>query len=96
MCASCRILHNPIVYLEIGGDGGTPSSLSGFASMRVYVCGAADGWIFSRSYLGFSYVCIGSAECICNTSITEVVDIPCRNSPYYVAYTCTWILKPSV
>jgi hypothetical protein len=25
-----------------------------------------------------------------------VVDIPCRNSPYYVAYTGTWILEPSV
>jgi hypothetical protein len=28
--------------------------------------------------------------------IIKVVDIPCRNSPYYVVYTCTWILEPSV
>ena len=85
MCASCRILHDPIVYLEICGDGGTPSSLSGSASTRVYVREAADGWILLRSYLGFCYVRTGSYESICNTSITEVVDIPRRNSPYYVA-----------
>jgi hypothetical protein len=24
------------------------------------------------------------------------VDIPCRNSTYYVVYTRTWILEPSV
>ncbi len=73
-----------------------PITLSGCASMRVYVHGAADGWIFLRSYLGFSYVRTGSNECIYDTSITEVVDILCRNSPYYVAYTRTWILEPSV
>ena len=85
ICASCRILHCPIVYLEICGDGGTPSYLSGFASTRVYLHKAADGWILLRSYLGFCYVHKGSYESICDTSITEVVDIPHRNSPYYVA-----------
>jgi hypothetical protein len=85
MCASCRILHNPIGYLEICGDGGTPSSLSGFASTRVYVHETADGWILLRSYLGFCYIHTGSYESICDTSITEVVDILRRNSPYYVA-----------
>jgi hypothetical protein len=49
-----------------------------------------------RSYLDFSYVCTGSNDSIYDTSITEVVDIPCRNSPYYVAYTRTWIFEPSV
>ena len=29
-------------------------------------------------------------------SITEVVVIPRRNSRCYVAYTCSWILEPSV
>ena len=57
---------------------------------------AADGWIFLRSYLDFSYVRTGSDENIYDTSIIEVVDIPCRNSPYYVAYTRAWILEPSV
>ena len=96
MCASCRMLHNPTVYLEICGEGGTPSSLSGSTGTRVFVRKAADGWILCRSYLGFYYVRTGSYESICNTSITEVVVIPCRNSPYYVAYTRTWILEPSV
>ncbi len=36
--------------------GEHPSLLSGCASTRVYVRKAADGWIFLRSYLGFSYV----------------------------------------
>ena len=70
--------------------------MSGFACMRVYVRKAADSWILFRSYLGFHYVCTGSCESICDTSITEVVVIPRRNSPYYVAYTCSWILEPSV
>ena len=75
-----------MVYLEIRGDGGTPSSLSGSASMRVYIRKAADGWILLRSYLGFCYLRTGgSYESICDISITEVVDIPRRNSPYYVA-----------
>ncbi len=73
-----------------------PIILSGCASTRVYVRGAADGWIFLRSYLGFSYVRTGSDECIYDTLIIEVVDIPCMNSPYYMAFTCTWILEPSV
>ncbi len=64
--------------------------------MRVYVRQAADGWIFLRSYLGFSYVCTDSYESIYDTSTTEVVDIPRRNSQYYVVYSRTWILEPSV
>ena len=76
--------------------GEHPSSLSGSASTRVYIRKAADGWIFLRSYLGFCYVCTGSYESIYDTSITEVVDIPRRNSPCYVAYAHTWILEPSV
>ncbi len=40
-------------------------------------------------YVGFSYVCT-------DTSITEMVDIPCGNSPYYMAYARTWIFEPSV
>jgi hypothetical protein len=84
------------VYLEICGDGGTPSSLIGSAGTRVYICKAADGWILLRSYLGFYYVRTGSYESICDTSITKVVVILCRNSPYYVAYTGAWILEPSV
>jgi hypothetical protein len=71
-----------------------PITLSGCACMRVYVREAADGWIFLRSYLGSSYVRTGSNEY--DTSIVEVADIPCRNSPYYVAYTRTWIFEPSI
>ena len=73
-----------------------PSLLIGCASTRVYVRKATDSWIFLRSYLDFSYVRTGSNDSIYDTSITEVVDIPCRNSPYYVAYTRTWIFEPSV
>jgi hypothetical protein len=76
--------------------GKHPSLLSGCVSTRVYVRGATDGWFFLRSYLGFSYVRTDSDEIIYDTSIIKVVDIPCRNSPYYVAYTRTWILEPSV
>jgi hypothetical protein len=44
----------------------------------------------------FPYVCTDSCKCIYDTSINEVVDIPCRNSPYFVAYTRTfWILESS-
>ncbi len=46
--------------------------------------------------MDFSYVRTSSDESIYDTSIIEVVDIPCRNSPYYVAYARTWILEPSV
>ncbi len=73
-----------------------PSLLIGCASMRVYVREATDGWIFLRSYLDFSYVGTGSDDSIYDSSIIEVVDIPCRNSPYYVAYLGTWILEPLV
>ena len=76
--------------------GEHPSLLRGCASTRVYICKAADGWIFLRSYLGFSYVRTDSSESIYDTSITEVVDIPCRNSPYYLVYARTWIFEPSV
>jgi hypothetical protein len=73
------------------------SSLSiGCASMRAYVHKTTDGWIFLRSYLDFSYVFTGYDDSIYDTSIIKVVDIPCRNSPYYVAYTRTWIFEPSV
>ena len=76
--------------------GKHPLLLSGRASTRVYVRGATDDWIFLRSYIGFPYVRTDSNESICDTSIIEVVDIPRRNFPYYVAYTCTWIFEPSV
>ncbi len=42
----------------------------------------------------FPYVRTGSDDSIYNTSIIEMADIPCRNSPYYVAYTRTWIFEP--
>ncbi len=86
MCASCRILHDPIVFRNLMWWGNTHHRWAVFASTRVYVHEAADGWIFLRSYLGFYYVRTGFDECIYDTSIIEVVDIPCRNSPYYVAY----------
>ncbi len=96
MCASCRILHNPIVFRNLLWWGNMPSFLIGCASTRVYVRKAADGWIFLRSYPDFSYVRTGSDDSIYDTSIIEVVDISCRNSPYYVAYTPTWIFESSV
>ncbi len=73
-----------------------PSLSIGCASARVYIRKATDGWIFLRSYLDFSYVRTGSDDSIYDTSITEVVDILCRDSPYYVAYARTWIFEPSV
>jgi hypothetical protein len=76
--------------------GGHPLLLSGCVSTRVYVRRAADGWIFLSSYLGFFSVHTDSNESIYDTSIIVVVDIPCRNSPYYMVYTRTWIFKPSV
>jgi hypothetical protein len=97
MCASCRIpLHDPIVFRNLFWLGNMPITLRGCASLRVYVRGTADGWILLRSYLGFCYAGTDSNETIFDTLIIEVVDIPCRNSPYYVAYTRTWILEPSV
>ena len=53
MCISCRFLHHPIVFRNLSWWGTCPSSLSGCASTRVYVCEATDGWIFLRSYLDF-------------------------------------------
>ncbi len=44
----------------------------------------------------FPYVRTGSDDSIYDTAIIKVADIPCRNSPHYVAYTCTWIFEPSV
>ncbi len=96
MFASCRILHDPIVFRNLMWWGNIPSLSIGCASTRVYVRKATDGRIFLRSYLDFSYVRTGSDDSIYDTSIIKVVDIPCRNSPYYVAYTRTWILEPSV
>ncbi len=74
MCASCRILHNPIVFRSLLWWGNMPSLLIGWASTRVYICGATVGWIFLRSYLDFSYVRTGSDDSIYDTSIIEVVD----------------------
>ena len=37
-----------------------------------------------------------SHDSIYDTSIIKVADILCRNFPYYVAYTRTWIFEPSV
>ena len=76
--------------------GEYPSLLNGCTSTRVYVPGAADVWIFVRSYICFSYVRADSVESIYATSIIEVVDILRRNSPYYVVYARTWIFEPSV
>ncbi len=76
--------------------GEHPSLLSGCASTKVYVCKAANVWIFLRSYLGFSYVRTDSYESIYDTLITKVVDIPRKISSYYMAYARTWIFKPSV
>ncbi len=44
----------------------------------------------------FPYVRTGSDDSIYDTSIIEVADILCRNSPYYVVYTRTCIFEPSV
>ncbi len=96
MCASCRILHNPIVFGNLLWWGNMPSLSTGSASTRVYAHKATDSWIFLRSYLDFSYVRTGSNDSIYDTSIIEVVDILCRKSPYYLVYTGTWIFKPSV
>ncbi len=76
--------------------GEHPSLLSGHTITKVYVRGAADNWIFLRSFKGFSYVCNDSDESIHDTSIIKVVDIQRRNSPYYVTYADTWIFEPSV
>ncbi len=86
MCASCRILHDPIVFRNLLWWGNMLSPSIGCASTRVYVRKATDGWIFFRSYLDFSYVRTGSDDSIYDTSITKVVNTPCRNSPYYLAY----------
>jgi hypothetical protein len=54
MRASCRILHNPIVFRNLMWWGNIPSFSIGCASTRVYVRKATDSWIFLRSYLDFS------------------------------------------
>ena len=69
---------------------------AGCTSTRVYVRGATDDWIFLRSYVDFLYVPTNPNESIYDTSIIEVVDIPCRNFPFYLVYARTWILEPSV
>ncbi len=53
-------------------------------------------WDLLKVLPRFPYVRTGSNDSIYDTSIIEVVDIPCRNSPYYVVYTRTWIFEPSV
>ncbi len=53
MCASCRILHDPIVFRNLLWWGNMPSLLIGSESTGVYVREATDGWIFLRSYLDF-------------------------------------------
>jgi hypothetical protein len=57
---------------------------------------ATDGWILFEVLPRFPYVRTGSDDSIYDTSIIEVADIPCRNSPYYVAYTRTCIFEPSI
>ncbi len=58
---------------------------------------ATDGWILFEVLLPrFPYVRTGSDDSIYDTSIAEVVDIPRRNSPSYVAYTHTCIFEPSI
>jgi hypothetical protein len=84
------------IPIPIPARGGGWKRYTTLTSTQVYLREAADGWIFLRSYLNFSYVRIDSYESIYDTSIIEVVDILCRNSPYYVAYARTWIFEPSV
>ena len=86
MCASCRILHDPIVFRNLLWWGNMPSLSIGSESMRVYVHEATDGWIFLKVLPRFPYVRTGSDDSIYDTSIIKVADIPRRNSPYYVAY----------
>ena len=98
MCALFRILLNPIWFRYLLLMEEHPSMLSGCSSTIVYVRKASDGQILLRFYLGshMSALCTDSCNCIYDTSINEVVDIPCRNSPYFVAYTRTfWILESS-
>ena len=57
---------------------------------------ATDGWILFKVLPRFPYVRTGSDDSIYDTSIAEVVDIPRRNSPSYVAYARTCIFEPSV
>ncbi len=57
---------------------------------------ATDGWIFFKVLPRFPYVRTGSDNSIYDTSIAEVVDIPRRNSPSYVAYTRTYIFERSI
>jgi hypothetical protein len=78
--------------LDIFVTGGKyPSVLGGCASSRVYVHEALTIGSFLRSYLG-SHMYNLITHSIYDTSISEVADIPCRNFPYYVAYTHIWIL----
>ncbi len=72
-----------------------PSLSIGSKSTSVYVRKATRLDLF-KVLPRFPYVRMGSNDSIYDTSIIEVADIPCRNSPYYVAYTRTWIFEPSV
>ncbi len=42
---------------------------------------ATDGWILFKVLSRLPYVRTGSDDSIYDTSIAEVADIPCRNSP---------------
>ncbi len=53
ICASCRILHNPIVFRNLLWWRNMTSLSNGSESTRVYVRKTTDGWIFLRSYLNF-------------------------------------------
>ncbi len=57
---------------------------------------ATDGWILFEVLPRFPYVRTGSNDSIYDTSIIKVANIPCRNSPYYVAYARTCIFEPSI
>ncbi len=76
--------------------GEHPSLLSGSDEYESLRTQGRWGWNVLEFLPRFPYVRTGSDDSIYDTSIIKVVDIPRRNSPYYVAYTRTWIFEPSV
>ncbi len=95
MCTSCRILHDPIVFGNLMWWG-KPHHFWVVACVQESTY-AGHWWLDLFKVLPrFPYVRTGSNDSIYDTSIIEVADIPCRNSPYYVAYTRTCIFEPSV